>query len=221
MLSVNSALQLIQIFLTGYLLGSLPTAYLMARFIKKINVFEVGSGNMGGTNVARAIGLHWGILTVVLDICKGMVAVYLVQRIAPDFSLVASIIGGVAAVAGHNWSIIATLLYAYYRKEFKIVGGKGAATAYGTMVMLVPPLPLIFLLVFGIGLAVLTRYASLGVLFGFSIGLSWTMALAVQSELSPLYIPYVLLLASLILWRFRENIRRLLTGTERKLGERA
>src|SRR5688572_2117123 len=121
-----SILQIILIIVLGYLIGSLPNAYLVTLLVKKINIFEVGSGNMGGTNVARTIGLHWGVFTSFLDSVKGMAAVAVARLLIPDASatdwLLASMVGGIAAVAGHNWSFFATFLFWYYNRKFEIHG---------------------------------------------------------------------------------------------------
>jgi glycerol-3-phosphate acyltransferase PlsY len=183
---------------------------------------------MGGTNVARTIGLHWGVFTSFMDSVKGMAAVVVARLLVPDSTenvwLLASMVGGVAAVVGHNWSFFATYLFWYYNRKFEIHGGKGAATAFGTMLMLIPWQPNVLLLVVGIGIAYITRYASLAVLVSFTVALVYTAVWAVLNlSAKPhyiYYIPYVILLAILILWRFRENIQRLLAGNERKLGER-
>ena len=217
---MTDAVSLLLIGLSSYLIGSLPTAYLIARFIHKVNIFELGSGNMGGTNVARIMGIPWGIVTILIDICKGMMAVYIAQQLLPTHWLSASILAAVVAVAGHNWSLWASGLYQHYVKQFKIIGGKGAATAFGTMVMLLPAPPIILLLITGIGLAVLTRYASLSVLVSFSAGLTWTAVWAIQNVGRSIYMLYIVAIAVLIIWRFRENIKRLLAGTERRLGDR-
>ena len=95
------------IIISSYLIGSIPTAYLLGK-LHGVNVFDVGSGNMGGTNVARSMGLGWGILTAILDAGKGMLAVALAQFIVPEpFSMrvLASAIAAGAAISGHNWSI--------------------------------------------------------------------------------------------------------------------
>lgn len=220
-MEVNTV-HVVSIVIISYLIGSIPTAYLVALFIKNINVFEVGSGNMGGTNVARAVGLRWGIFTAFLDALKGMAAIQVARVIWPgaDWYLAAAIIAGVAAVIGHNWSIFATALYYYYNRQFSIRGGKGAATAYGTMIQLLPPWPLIAIMVVGVILALITRYASLAVLVSFAVGLVWALVWAGNVGYSALYAPYILIITILIVWRFRENIQRLATGTERKLGER-
>lgn len=213
-------LSLIILVVASYLIGSLPTAYLLARFIYKVNIFEIGSGNMGGTNVARVMGLHWGILTAVIDACKGMMAVFLAQVLLPANHVVASMVAALSAVSGHNWSVWASGLYHRYCGRFKIIGGKGAATAFGTMMMLLPPAPIVLLLTTGIGLAVITRYASLSVLVSFAAALIWTSVWAITHGDYTIYMLYVVALAVLIAWRFRENIARLVSGTERRLGER-
>lgn len=212
-------IQLLFLTIACYFIGAIPTAYLIAR-LRGINVFDVGSGNMGGTNIARAMGLRWGIITVLIDILKGMMAIGLAQLIFSKHPISASIWAGLVAVTGHNWSLIASLLYAYHRGEFSLRGGKGAATAMGTMLMLVPAPPIIAMLALGISLVLLTRYVSLGVLVSFTVALTWTAILALQSLLAPAYVPYSISMGILIAWRFRENIQRLLAGTERKLGDR-
>lgn len=217
-----NVVHVVSIIMISYLIGSLPTAYLVVLFTSQINVFEVGSGNMGGTNVARTVGMRWGIFTAFLDALKGIGAVQIARIIwpDPDWHLAIAIIAGVAAVIGHNWSIFATALYYHYNHQFSIRGGKGAATAYGTMIQLLPPWPLIAMMVVGVILALITRYASLAVLVSFAVGLGWGLVWAENVGYGALYVPYIALLTVLILWRFRENIQRLATGTERKLGER-
>jgi acyl phosphate:glycerol-3-phosphate acyltransferase len=221
---VINALNLLIIVVVSYFIGALPTAYLIARFIHKVNIFDLGSGNMGGTNVARIAGLHWGIFTVVIDATKGMMAVYVAQQLMPASMLPASMFAAIWAVIGHNWSLIASLLYRHYRGEFKIIGGKGAATALGTMIMLFPPEAIILLLITGVGLAIVTRYASLSVLISFTLALTWAAVWAIQNSDTRAnaltYLVYIFSIAILILWRFRENITRLMQGTERRLGER-
>jgi acyl phosphate:glycerol-3-phosphate acyltransferase len=221
-------LQIILILLLCYLIGSLPTAYFVTLLVSKINIFEVGSGNMGGTNVARTIGLHWGVFTAFLDTMKGTIAVllsrYIVAGSSADFVLLASMLGGLAAVAGHNWSLFATYLFWHYNKKFEIHGGKGGATAFGTTIALFPLEAWLMLLIIGVILAVITRYASLSVLTGFAVCMIYTIGWAILSlQQNPehiYYIPYCIALSVLIVWRFRENIQRLLAGNERKLGER-
>ncbi|MEL6406838.1 MAG: glycerol-3-phosphate acyltransferase [Chloroflexota bacterium] len=226
---------LLLIFLLGFLIGSIPNAYLVTLAVKRINIFEVGSGNMGGTNVARTLGLHWGIFTAALDALKGILAVVVAQWFVPatlafsptmatglgEALLIPSIVGAVGAVTGHNWSLFATLLYSYYNDTFEIRGGKGAATAFGSMLMILPLVGPVVLLAVGIPVALITRFASLAVLVSFSVCFIWSIVWALTTDLvSNYYLIYVGLLAILIVWRFRENIERLASGTERRLGDR-
>jgi glycerol-3-phosphate acyltransferase PlsY len=211
----------ILILISSYVIGSVPTAYILGK-LQGVNVFDIGSGNMGGTNVARAMGLGWGILTTLFDAAKGIAAVGLAQYLVPDMQILASVIAAGAAISGHNWSIFASLLYRRYNPDepFSLRGGKGAATAFGTMLMIVPWQAMVAMLALGIGLVVLTRYVSLGVLMSFTLALSWVVVMVIQDLLPVEYIPYVVLLALLIVWRFRGNIQRLIEGRERRLGER-
>ncbi len=121
------------ISVVSYVIGSFPTAYLIGR-TKGIDIFKVGSGNMGATNVIRALGFRYGALVWAIDAAKGVLAILLARQLAPDFQTTASVLAAVAAVAGHNWSLLATLLTGSIR------GGKGAATAMGTFLFLAPSL---------------------------------------------------------------------------------
>lgn len=213
-------LQIILLVVTSYLLGSLPTAYMIAK-TRNINIFEVGSGNMGGTNIARAMGIGWGVFTIFLDFMKGVVAIVVARLIMPSAPWTATTIAAIVVVIGHNWSVFATIIYtAAMKGKLTIRGGKGAATALGTMIM-VAPAQIIFAM-FAVGglLVLVTRYVSLGVLTAYAIACTWVAVLALQGQLPIEYVPYAFLLSLLLAWRFRENIHRLLTGTERRLGDR-
>ena len=141
----------------GYVIGSFPTAYLVAR-TKGVDIFAVGSGNMGATNVTRAVGMRYGLLVWAIDGVKGILAILLARLIVPDYQTTASVLAAVAAVAGHNWSLLATLLTGSIR------GGKGAATAMGTFILLAPTLLVALVLAIAMAIVLLMRYVSLGVL---------------------------------------------------------
>lgn len=203
--------------LFSYMIGAFPTAYVLGR-LKGVNIFSIGSGNMGATNVARTFGLGWGVAVWFWDSTKGILAILLARVFLPEEDIwFASVFAGVMAIIGHNWSIWATLLTGSVR------GGKGAATALGTLLM-VAPTPAIVAIPFVACLAavLLTRYVSLGVLVLFGTSMPW---MYVFSATHPDTVPvwpqfYALLVLALILYRFRDNIHRLLTGTERRLGEK-
>lgn len=210
----NETLQVILVVMTSYLLGSLPTAYLIGR-LHKVNIFEVGSGNMGTTNVLRALGLGWGLFVFFVDAIKGVLAILLAHAIMPDARTTATIIAAICVVVGHNWSLFVTILTGALR------GGKGAATAFGTVLMIAPFQLIAAVCVVGAVVIALTRYVSLGVLVMLALAALWMFVLISQSAIAWEYAIYVLGVALLILWRFRGNIQRLISGTERRIGERA
>ena len=214
--------QVILCAVVSYLLGSLPTAYLVARG-KGVNIFEVGSGNMGGTNVARAVGGGWALLTGLIDVAKGLLAVWLARdAILPEEMGLATAVAATGAGVGHNWSLFATLLTASFSEgRLKIVvrGGKGAATAFGAMMMIQPVASLAAAAVAAVIIGG-TRYVSLGVLVGFGLANIWLTALIVDGRQAPILLLYVVALSLMLGLGHRGNIGRLLAGTERRLGER-
>jgi len=205
--------ELLGILLSAYLIGSLPTAYLVGR-LNGINIFELGSGNMGATNVLRALGWFWGLTVMAIDIGKGIFAVWLAQQLAQAIpTTTASVIAGLTAVVGHSWSFMATLITGTLR------GGKGAATAGGTWLMLMPAIAIAIPLTLLALIIVTTRYMSLAVIVSTSVGAVIITSLVLLGRLEPIYLLYTM--ASLVIVvRHRENIKRLLAGKERKLGER-
>ncbi len=223
-----NAISIILIIVVSYLLGSVPTAYFIGR-LRGINIFEVGSGNMGGTNAARAMGIQWGVLVVVLDVLKGVAAVLIAHEIMvaheimADHTYAAGIIAAIAVVIGHSWSLIATLLTMSINKTGKLTikGGKGAATALGTLIMIAPAYIIVASLTLAALIIAFTRFVSLGVLAALLIAAAGMVILSILQPDNGAGIYYALIVAAVMLWRFRGNIQRLLTGTERRLGERA
>lgn len=202
------------IIVVCYLIGSIPTAYLAAK-LHKVNIFDVGSGNMGATNVVRAMGMRWGIAVMLFDIFKGVAAIFISRQMLPENTPMAMTVASIAVICGHNWSFLVTLLTG------KLRGGKGAATAYGTMLMMAPIHIGVSMLVIGVVIIVKTRLVSLGVLAAFAIANLWMMVLILQEQLPSMTMVYTLLLTLLILFRFKENIQRLIEGRERRLGDHA
>ncbi len=196
----------------SYVLGAIPTAYVIAR-IKSVNIFEVGSGNMGATNVSRALGLGWGVLVWILDMAKGIIAIGIARQIAPDDSATATVLAALVSIIGHNWSVFAALLTG------KLRGGKGASIWLGTLIVMAPHIVL-GVSVVGSLILLITRYVSLTVLVMFGIATLWMLVLVGQQMMPLEYNYYSILVTVLILYRFRENIERLIQGTERRLGER-
>jgi glycerol-3-phosphate acyltransferase PlsY len=184
----------------AYLLGSIPFSYLVARR-KGIDVRTVGSGNVGATNVMRSAGRAAGLTAFALDFLKGSLATWLALRLAgPTVAAAAAVI----AVVGHMYPVWLS---------FK--GGKGVATGAGAFLPILPVAAVTGLVTFGV-VAWLTRYASVGSIAG-------TTALPVVALLMRAPIPSTAaaaVSAALIVWKHRENVRRIVAGTERRMGAR-
>jgi glycerol-3-phosphate acyltransferase PlsY len=185
----------------GYLLGSLPFGYLVARAYG-VDIFKAGSGNPGATNVKRVLGAKAGNTVFVLDALKGAVAAawpMLPVLHSPDARMM-GLVGVLAAVLGHSFSIFT---------RFK--GGKGVATAAGGLVVLIPVCCLIGAAVWVITFFT-TRYVSLGSILA-------AVAVPAASWLRGNPLPLNLVATALglfVIVRHRENIRRLLAGTENR-----
>ncbi|NDJ86117.1 MAG: glycerol-3-phosphate acyltransferase [Chloroflexi bacterium] len=202
------------ILVISYLLGSFPTAYLLG-LLHGINIFEIGSGNMGANNAARALGVKWGMFVWLIDGLKGLLAMLIARHLAPgDQSSAAMIVSAVAAVFGHNWSIFATLVTGRVR------GGKGAATASGTWILLVSPFVIAGVLMIWAAIVAATRYMSLAVLTSVAIVSIAVVITALVEDADPIYVVYVLV-PIMVFYRHRTNIRAIIAGTERRFGDRA
>ena len=188
----------------GYLIGSIPTGFLVVRATTGLDVRTVGSGRTGGTNVLRAAGRNAFALTVLGDLAKGAVSV-LVARVL--FGELAQLVAGFCAVLGNNWSI-------FLRSR----GGAGVMTTVGTLLVIAP------FVVLTVGwlpilLVYVTRISSIGSLVAAIAGPLW-MALLVYLGYQPLQnLIYVLLLGALLVVVHIPNIQRLLAGRERRIGE--
>jgi glycerol-3-phosphate acyltransferase PlsY len=201
----------------GYVLGATPTAYLAGR-LNGINIFEVGSGNMGATNVARALGFRWALLVGITDLLKGALAVLVGRAVGSAMPDVAGVLAGIAVVVGHNWSLPVAFLTGRLR------GGKGAATTGGSWLMLfggwayLVALPIVA----GIGVLLATRYVSLSVLVAGSVGGAAVLAAIAlgMAGIPPVYAVYIVVIVVLLFFQHRQNIQRLVQGQERRLGQR-
>ena len=182
----------------GYLLGSFSTGLTLSHAAKGPNLRKVGSGNTGATNVTRAMGIRDGLITLFGDALKAILACLIGQWM---FGHTGALIGGLFAVIGHNWPV----LY-----DFK--GGKGAASTCGAMLFCYPELAVICFVV-GILTILITKYVSVASMV---VILLYTILIAVLHWGSWLDIAWALLLTVLLVIRHRENIQRLLNGTERK-----
>ena len=185
----------------GYLLGSLPFGYWVAR-AHGVDIFKVGSGNPGATNVKRTLGAKAGNTVLALDVAKGAIATAwpLLPIVTAPAATTLALIGVVAAVLGHSFSIFT-----------RFRGGKGVATAAGGLLVLAPVACAIAAATWVVALYVF-RYVSLASILAAiaAITASWLLPHQVASSV------IVSLLAGFVILRHHENIKRLLSGTENK-----
>jgi len=195
-------LALLQVAAVAYLVGSIPFSFLVARAFGVEDVRRVGSGNVGATNVLRNAGKAAGALALLLDLGKGAAATALAGRLAPGEAALPAV-AAVAAVIGHMYPV-------WLRFE----GGKGVATGLGALAPLVPKAALAALAAFAV-VAAATRYVSLGSVGG---ALVLTALVFAARGLDPVAVAAALI-AALVVFRHRSNLRRILWGTERRVGQ--
>ena len=189
--------------LAAYLIGAIPIGFLVARAAGGTDIRRAGSGTIGATNVLRTLGVGPAVLTLVGDVAKGYLAMSAARAIGPE-PWVASA-GAVAAVAGNCWPVF-----------LRFRGGKGVATGLGAFLALVPwavaPAAGLWIVVTAI-----SRYVSLASIVG-CVSLPVSAALLGYPRHAVIA---AALTAAIIVWRHRQNIARLASGSEHRLGERA
>jgi glycerol-3-phosphate acyltransferase PlsY len=193
----------LQVLAVAYLIGSIPFSFLVARAFGVHDVRRVGSGNVGATNVLRSAGKTAGALALLLDLGKGAAATALVGRLAPGAAALPAA-AALAAVVGHMYPV-----------WLRFQGGKGVATGLGAFAPLAPWAALGSLVVFGL-VAAVTRLVSLGsvagalAMAGLVLALRGPNPVAVSAAFT----------AALVVFRHRSNLRRILGGTEHRMGSR-
>jgi glycerol-3-phosphate acyltransferase PlsY len=203
----------------AYLLGSIPFGLILAKKMANVDVREWGSGKVGATNVLRSAGRRVAILSGLLDIMKGAAAVLLAGLIIGKTyvaigsfgfgPLLGQVLAGIAAVAGHNWSIF-----------LKFRGGSGVATFFGGWLALFPMVAILGGEILFLG-AASTLFVSLGSIAGVVGTYAIVIPLTVVSGLPIEYLLYAFVGTGMIIYTHRGNIIRLFNGKERKLGEKA
>ncbi len=184
----------------SYLLGGIPFGLLIARS-QGIDLFKVGSGNIGATNAWRAMGPKWGILVFLLDLLKGLAMAIVSRILIPGGPQIGWAVVGLCAMIGHSLS-----------PWIKFKGGKGVATLMGAIL---GASPLVSLTGFGLFLVIVacTRIVSLASLIAIASALLWAY---VYHDSTPMYFVYGAALL-LTIFRHRANIKRLLNGEEPKM----
>jgi glycerol-3-phosphate acyltransferase PlsY len=187
------------LILLGYLSGSVLFGELVAK-VKGVNIREVGSGNVGATNVGRALGRRYALLVFLLDSLKGFLPAYLGLKVLLLEGIPAVLVG-MAPVVGHMFPVFS---------GFK--GGKGVATAFGVLTAVSPGVALLSLCLWAVMVAV-TRYVSVGSM----VASSFAPVFLLIAGYPPHLVVLGLLVALLIVLRHSSNIRRLLRGEEHRV----
>ena len=210
----------VAVVLIGYLMGSIPFGLLIGRRSARVDIRQIGSGKTGATNVLRVAGKKAAALVTILDLLKGALAVVFAGLIfGGDYLVVggsslwwlarsAQVVAALAAIAGHNWPVF-----------LRFKGGRGVATFFGGLLILSP-----WAALFGgailIIVAYLTRYMSLGSILGAVGAYAILVPLTIINGFPIEYLVYALIGAIFIIVVHRDNIVRLISGKERKLGEK-
>lgn len=186
--------------LLSYLCGAIPFGYLVAKLFKNVDIRTVGSKNPGATNVYRTISKPLGVLTLILDVLKGFVPVYLVTILMPDFYWMTISVSFVT-IMGHVFTIF-----------LRFKGGKGVATACGSFLALNPLAILLCFVIFVVVLAIF-RYVSFASIIA---ALMLPINLYLLNSL-PEIVVFAGMMSILVIVRHTSNIKRLLNGTENKI----
>ncbi len=198
--------KIIAIILGAYLFGSIPTSYIFGRMLKGIDIREHGSGNVGATNALRILGTKIGVITLLLDMFKGFLPVYIAMQLFAGNDLVA-IGAGIATILGHIFTIYLS---------FK--GGKGVATSAGVFIALLPMAIVLCIAVFIIIVAI-TRYVSLGSIVAALTLFGYELISNIRNDFQHLWLLlFVTILVLMIILRHTANIKRLIAGTENKIS---
>ena len=203
--------KIILVLIIGYLLGSFNTSILVGK-LYGTDIRKHGSGNAGMTNTLRTLGKVAALLVIIGDMLKGILAFIIgnliINSIPPEISIdvigIGGMAGGIAAIAGHNWPLY-----------FGFKGGKGILTSFSVILMMDWKLGLILLGIFLI-IVVLTRFVSLGSIIA-SIAFPITAFIKGNGIVFTVFAAILAVLATIM---HRSNIKRLLSGTERKLGSK-
>lgn len=197
-------MKILLVIVIGYIIGCFSPSYFFGKIFKNLDIRDFGSGNAGTTNALRVFGKKIAILTFVMDIVKGIIAVLIGMGI---MGYDGGLLAGISVVLGHNWPVFL---------GFK--GGKGIATSFGVLLLIHWQTGLVCLVVW-LATIVFSRYVSLGSISA-SVVAPFTLLLIDKSAPRNLYLTMIFL-AILAIYRHKDNIRRLLKGEENKLKKKA
>ncbi len=194
----------------SYLIGSINSSILISKIVTGKDIRTSGSGNAGATNMLRTMGKKYAIITLVIDILKGVFAL-LLANLAINYGAYewTRYIAGVSVVLGHNFPVF-----------FGFRGGKGVATSLGVVLLLDWRIGLA-VLVIALAVMVITRYVSLGsIISALAFIVLQVVVMLISSEFNTIRFICVMILGILLIVRHRQNIVRLINHTENKLGQK-
>lgn len=196
-------LKMLLVMVIAYLLGSIPTGYLIVKKLKGIDIRETGSGSTGATNVKRIMGTKWFFTVMLLDALKGALAVWIAVNYFDFIACrgLSPVLAAISVIVGHSKSIF-----------LGFTGGKSVATGVGTILALCWPVGLIIAAIWGT-ITYLSKYVSLGSV----IAISMAPVLMTLFDQNVYYICFAALGAIYVVLMHKENIKRLIAGTESKV----
>ncbi|HNX00354.1 MAG TPA: glycerol-3-phosphate 1-O-acyltransferase PlsY [Candidatus Cloacimonadota bacterium] len=208
---MNPILSISLPIILAYLIGGIPTGFIFVKLIRKQDIRKQGSGNIGATNTMRVLGPGLAVIVLLIDIGKGVGAVILGTFLYAKFginntALFLSLVG-IATILGHIYSV-----FLGFR------GGKGVATAAGVFFMLTP-IPLLIAFAAFILLTVITKYVSVGSIFGVFMLMLSEFYINMISQFTDVYnLILVLFIGSFVIYKHKENIKRLSEGRENQIS---
>ncbi|MGF6949611.1 glycerol-3-phosphate acyltransferase PlsY [Neobacillus sp. B4I6] len=194
--------QIILVLVLAYLLGSIPSGLIIGKVFYKTDIRQHGSGNLGGTNTFRTLGVKAGMAVTLADILKGTLAASLPYLFHVDVN---PLLAGVLAVIGHTYPI-----FAGFR------GGKAVATSGGVVLFYAPYMFITVLVIFFISLY-LSKYVSLSSMIAGITAVLFAIVTGIIREWDIPLLIVVFLLASFVIYRHRANIKRIINKTEPKI----
>ncbi|MCE1254106.1 MAG: glycerol-3-phosphate acyltransferase [Anaerolineae bacterium] len=208
----------VAVLIISYLVGSIPDGLLVARLFTGKDVRKIESGRTGGTNVMRAAGYPAGIITVILDVLKGIAATWITLAFFPAGNAWVQVFAALLAITGHNYSIF--MIEKSSTGQWRLRGGAGGSTCLGGAAGIYPG-ALLFILPFAIVAFFVVGYASVATLAIAAGSIIVFAYMAVNGYLPWAYVFYGIGSLALLMWALRPNITRLMNGTERAVGLRA
>lgn len=192
--------------LAGYAMGAIPVGFLVTRWQRGVDIRRVGSGSTGTTNVLRVLGWKWSVIVFTIDFAKSILPVIVARTLTGDAWIESAT--GVAVIAGHCWSGFNGWS-----------GGKGSTSSFAAL-LVIQPLAAVGSFIVAAVVMFVSRYASLGSLAGTSFGAILMVMFLLNHSIPIGDVVFIVGSPVIVFLRHRENIQRLLAGSERRIGDR-